>query len=59
LNVIYGSLFGIVCFIIVAYLFAAAFLFGASIIGVMEREDKVVSPERKKGVSPGETFRSD
>jgi len=59
LNVIYGSLFGIVCFIIVAYLFAAAFLFGASIIGVMEREDKVISPERKKGVSPDETFRSD
>jgi membrane protein len=59
LNVIYGSLFGIVCFIIVAYLFAAAFLFGASIIGVMEREDKVISPERKTGVSPDETFRSD
>ena len=59
LNVIYGSLFGIVCFIIVAYLFAAAFLFGASIIGVMEREDKVISPERKTGVSPDETFRGD
>ena len=59
LNVIYGSLFGIVCFIIVAYLFAAAFLFGASIIGVMEREDKVISPERKTVVSPDETFRSD
>jgi membrane protein len=58
LNVIYGSLFGIVCFIIVAYLFAAAFLFGASIIGVMEREDRVISPERKTGVSPDEPFRS-
>jgi len=59
LNVIYGSLFGIVCFIIVAYLFAAAYLFGASIIGVMEREEKVISPEGKTGVSPDETFRSD
>ena len=59
LNVIYGSLFGIVCFIIVAYLFAAAFLFGASIIGVMEREDRVISPERKTGASRDETFRSD
>jgi membrane protein len=45
LNVIYGSLFGIVCFIIVAYLFAAAYLFGASIIGVLEREEKFISPE--------------
>src|SRR4030067_3323837 len=33
LDVIYGSLFGIVCFIIIAYLFAAAYLFCASIIG--------------------------
>lgn len=39
LNLIYGSLFSIVCFIIVAYLFAAAYLFCASIIGVLEREE--------------------
>jgi YihY family inner membrane protein len=39
LNLIYGSLFSIVCFIIVAYLFAAAYLFCASIIGVMEGEE--------------------
>lgn len=40
LNLIYGSLFSIVCFIIVAYLFAAAYLFCASIIGVLEREEE-------------------
>ncbi len=39
LNIIYGSLFSIVSFIIVAYLFAAAFLLGASIIGVLEKDD--------------------
>jgi uncharacterized BrkB/YihY/UPF0761 family membrane protein len=39
LNVIYGSLFSIVCFIIVAYLFAAAYLFCASIIGILEKEE--------------------
>ena len=37
LNVIYGSLFSIVCFIIVAYLFSAAYLFCASIIGILEK----------------------
>jgi YihY family inner membrane protein len=37
LNVLYGSLFSIICFIIVAYLFAAAYLYGASVIGVLER----------------------
>lgn len=47
LNVIYGSLFGIICFIIVAYLFAAAYLYCASIIGVLEREDG-------NGASPAE-----
>lgn len=35
LNVIYGSLFSIICFIIVTYLFAAAYLFCASIIGIL------------------------
>ncbi len=39
LNLIYGSLFSIVCFIIVAYLFAAAYLYCASIIGILEREE--------------------
>ncbi len=53
LNVIYGSLFGIVCFIIVAYLFAAAYLFGASIIGVLERrEESAHSPEGDTGPGP-------
>jgi len=59
LNVIYGSLFGIVCFIIVAYLFAAAYLLGASIIGVLEREEEFISPEEETGVAPDETFGSD
>ena len=57
LNVIYGSLFGVVCFIIVAYLFAAAYLFCASIIGVLEREEgEASSPEGETGVpGPDET----
>jgi len=37
LNLVYGSLFSIICFILVAYLFAAAYLYGASVIGVLER----------------------
>jgi YihY family inner membrane protein len=39
LNILYGSLFSIICFIIGAYLFAAAYLYGASVIGVLERTD--------------------
>lgn len=45
LNVIYGSLFTIVCFIIVLYLFAAAYLFCASVIGVLERDGRELSRE--------------
>jgi YihY family inner membrane protein len=37
LNLLYGSLFSIICFILVVYLFAAAYLYGASVIGVLER----------------------
>jgi YihY family inner membrane protein len=37
LNLLYGSLFSIICFIIIVYLFAAAYLYGASVIGVLER----------------------
>ncbi len=37
LNVLYGSLFSIICFILVTYLFAAAYLYGAGVIGVLER----------------------
>lgn len=37
LNLLYGSLFSIICFILVAYLFAAAYLYGACVIGVLER----------------------
>jgi uncharacterized BrkB/YihY/UPF0761 family membrane protein len=55
LNVIYGSLFSIVCFIIVAYLFAAAYLFCASIIGVLEMEEgKEDFPEREQGAGTDE-----
>jgi len=39
LNLLYGSLFGIICFIIVGYLFSAAYLYAASVIGVLERSD--------------------
>ena len=39
LNLIYGSLFSLICFIIIAYLFAAAYLFCASIIGTVERKE--------------------
>jgi uncharacterized BrkB/YihY/UPF0761 family membrane protein len=49
LNVIYGSLFSIICFIIVAYLFSAAFLFCASIIGTLEKgEGKEAFPEKEQ-----------
>jgi uncharacterized BrkB/YihY/UPF0761 family membrane protein len=50
LNLLYGSLFSIICFIIVAYLFAAAFLYGASVIGVLERMGREGSiPAEKEG----------
>ena len=52
LNVLYGSLFSIICFIIVAYLFAAAYLFCASIIGTLEKkEGKEDLPGREQGAS--------
>ena len=50
LNVLYGSLFRIICFILVAYLFAAAYLYGASVIGVLERMSREGSiPSREEG----------
>lgn len=49
LNLLYGSLFGIICFILVVYLFAAAYLYGASVIGVLERMGREGSiPEREE-----------
>jgi uncharacterized BrkB/YihY/UPF0761 family membrane protein len=49
LNLVYGSLFSIICFILVAYLFAAAYLYGASVIGVLERTGGEVSiPEKEE-----------
>jgi len=53
LNLLYGSLFSIICFILVAYLFAAAYLYGASVIGVLERTGGERSiPEMEEG-EPG------
>jgi YihY family inner membrane protein len=53
LNLVYGSLFGIICFILVAYLFAAAYLYGASVIGVLERTGGEGSiPEEKEEEEP-------
>ncbi|HLN91026.1 MAG TPA: YihY/virulence factor BrkB family protein [Patescibacteria group bacterium] len=50
LNLLYGSLFSIICFIIVAYLFSVAYLYGASVIGVLERMGREGSiPARKEG----------
>ncbi len=50
LNLLYGSLFSIICFILVAYLFAAAYLYGASVIGVLERTEGEGSiPEEEEG----------
>ncbi len=50
LNLLYGSLFGIICFIIVAYLFSTAYLYGASVIGVLERMDREGSiPAKEEG----------
>jgi uncharacterized BrkB/YihY/UPF0761 family membrane protein len=50
LNLLYGSLFSIICFILVAYLFAAAYLYGASVIGVLERTEREGSiPEKEVG----------
>lgn len=50
LNLLYGSLFSVICFILVAYLFAAAYLYGASVIGVLERGGGERStPEKEDG----------
>ncbi len=55
LNLIYGSLFTIICFIIVAYLFAAAYLLCASVIGALEREEgEGAPPEVETGAGPAE-----
>jgi len=52
LNILYGSLFSIICFILVAYLFAAAYLYGASVIGVLERMGREGFIPRKEGGEP-------
>lgn len=52
LDLLYGSLFSIICFIIVAYLFAAAYLYGASVIGVLERTGRERSTPAKEGGEP-------
>ncbi|RJP17656.1 MAG: YihY/virulence factor BrkB family protein [Deltaproteobacteria bacterium] len=51
LNLLYGSLFSIICFILIAYLFAAAYLYGASVIGVLERTGgETCIPETEKEI---------
>ncbi len=58
LNVIYGSLFTLICFIIVAYLFAAAYLLCASVIGALEREEgENASPDEDTGAVSAEAAR--
>ena len=52
LNLLYGSLFSIICFILVAYLFAMAYLYGASVIGVLERTDRERSTPKKENGEP-------
>lgn len=52
LNLLYGSLFSIICFILVAYLFAAAYLYGASVIGVLERTGREGSTPKKEDGEP-------
>jgi YihY family inner membrane protein len=50
LNLLYGSLFSIICFILVSYLFASAYLYGASVIGALERTGGEESIPEKGGV---------
>jgi YihY family inner membrane protein len=52
LNLLYGSLFSIICFIIVAYLFSVAYLYGASVIGVLERMGREGSIPAKEEDDP-------
>jgi uncharacterized BrkB/YihY/UPF0761 family membrane protein len=59
LNLLYGSLFSIICFIIVAYLFAAAYLYGASVIGVLERMGREGSIQAEKEGEPDATTGGD
>jgi len=59
LNLLYGSLFSIICFILVAYLFAAAYLYGASVIGVLERMGREGSIPAKEEGEPDATTGGD
>jgi len=59
LNLLYGSLFSIICFILVAYLFAAVYLYGASIIGVLERIGGEAYTPEKEDDGPGDAAGSD
>jgi len=59
LNLLYGSLFSIICFIIVAYLFSVAYLYGASVIGVLERMGREGSIPAKKEGEPDATTGGD
>lgn len=54
LSLIYGSLFRIVSFIIVTYLFAAAYLYCASVIGMLESNEGRATADPGKGTGAGE-----
>lgn len=59
LNLLYGSLFSVVCFIIISYLFAAAYLYGACVIGVLERTGGERSIDGEENTEPGAANRGD
>jgi len=54
LSLIYGSLFRVVSFIIVTYLFAAAYLYCASVIGMLHRDGGEGEPLSEEGTGAGE-----
>ena len=59
LNLLYGSLFSIICFILVSYLFASAYLYGASVIGALERMGGGEAYPWKETVEGGDAARGD
>jgi membrane protein len=59
LNLLYGSLFGIICFILTSYLFASAYLYGASVIGALERMAGEGEPTGKGNVDADDAVSGD
>jgi hypothetical protein len=52
LNLLYGYFFRIICFIIIDYFFAAAYLYGASVIGGPERTGREGSTREVEAGEP-------